>query len=70
MALQYRTREGDTVDLIAWRQYGRQDRQVVETLLEANPTLADFGPVIPPGTEVMLPEILVAAEVNGVRLWD
>ena len=70
MAQTYLTRDGDTVDLIAWRYYGRQDGQVVEQVLDANRGLADHGPVLPPGLSVLLPDIPEPEQVQGVRLWD
>ena len=70
MALKYRTREGDTADLIAWRHYGRQDGQLVEMLVDANPGLADLGPVLPAGVQVLLPDFKEPEQVKGVRLWD
>lgn len=67
--LVYVTREGDTADWIAWRHYGRVDS--VDAILEANPGLADYGPVLPAGVEVVLPEVeQPSTTVRGVRLWD
>lgn len=65
----YIVREGDTVDLIAWRFYGRQDSRVVEQVLDANPHLADHGPLLPGGLSITLPDIATPGEVTGVRLW-
>lgn len=70
MALKYRTREGDTADLIAWKHYGRQDGQLVEMLVDANPGLADRGPVLPAGILITLPDFQLPEQVKGVRLWD
>lgn len=67
---QYIASEGDTVDLIAWRIYGTQEARVVERLLEANPGLADYGPQLPAGTLLTIPELDTAAEQTGTRLWD
>lgn len=65
-----RAQQGDTVDAICWRHYGRT-AGVVEQVLEANPGLADHGPVIPNGTLVTLPEAAVQAEQRQmVNLWD
>lgn len=62
--------QGDTVDAICWRYYGRT-AGVVEQVLDANPGLADLGPVIPHGTQVLLPEQVVRAEQRQmVNLWD
>ncbi|HDR9048577.1 TPA: tail protein X [Burkholderia vietnamiensis] len=63
-------RQGDTVDLICWRYYGRTDG-TVEAVLEANAGLADFGVVIPMGTIVYLPDIqTVARTAPLVQLFD
>lgn len=70
MTIKYISREGDTVDLIAWRYYGRQDARVVEQLLAANPHLAGHGPVLPGGAELVLPEIQASTQSQGLRLWD
>jgi phage tail protein X len=70
VSVRYRTREGDTADLIAWRVYGRQDDGVVEALIDANPGLADYGPVLPEGLAVELPEISTAPVTASVRLWS
>jgi phage tail protein X len=68
---QYRTKEGDTVDLIAWTFYGRQDNRIVEQVLEANYGLAEYGPELPAGLLVNLPELAVDEEqAGGVKLWD
>lgn len=70
MALQYRTSEGDVVDQVAWRHYGRTDGRVVEKVLAANPGLADQGPVLPAGVTIVLPDLPEPEQVDGVRLWD
>ena len=65
-----RAQQGDTVDAICWRHYGRT-AGVVEQVLDANPGLADLGPVIPHGTLVQLPEQAVRAKQRQmVNLWD
>jgi phage tail protein X len=66
----YLTSDGDTADLIAWKYYGTTAGDVVTKLLDANGGLADFGPVLPAGVTVTLPEIDVAAKKPGVKLWD
>lgn len=67
--LYYRSKDGDTVDRIAWQHYGRQNERVVERVLDANPGLADHGPVLPEGVRVALPEIAQEQETGSVRLW-
>lgn len=66
---QYRTKEGDTVDLICWHIYGATSG-VVEQVYNANPGLAALGPVLPVGTLVNLPEVgLQASTVDQVGVW-
>lgn len=67
---QYRTSDGDTADYIAWKFYGTQDGQVVERLVDANPGLADIGPLLPAGMVIELPELETVGVTQGVKLWD
>ncbi len=70
MAEQKRTQQNDTVDALCWRHYGRT-AGVVEAVLDANPGLAEKGPVLPSGLLVTLPELQAAApESQMVNLWD
>lgn len=63
-------RQGDTVDALCWRYYGRTDG-TVEAVLEANAGLADYGVVIPMGTVVFLPDIAtVESTAPLVQLFD
>ncbi|HEP9772288.1 TPA: tail protein X [Pseudomonas aeruginosa] len=42
-----------------------------EAVLEANHGLADYGPTLPPGLKVTMPDIPTAApERQIVNLWD
>lgn len=66
----YITREADTVDFVCWRYYGSTANRVVETVFEANPGLADYGPELPAGVTITLPEIAAPAKTTGVKLWD
>lgn len=62
--------QNDTVDAICWREYGRSSG-VVEAVLEANPKLAEYGVLIPMGTQVILPEILTPTQTKQtIQLWD
>lgn len=69
MASTYRTRDGDMLDDICWRQYGLQSG-AVELVLEANPGLADLGPVFSSGVLIELPDIAPPVQAGPVRLWD
>lgn len=62
--------QGETVDAICWRIYGRTVG-VTEAVLDANPGLADLGITLPHGTPVQLPEVAPQAEQRQmVNLWD
>ncbi|MBK1725710.1 tail protein X [Halorhodospira neutriphila] len=70
MSTEVRAAQGDTVDLLAWRHYGRT-AGAVEAVLEANPGLADLGPVLPMGTRVIMPDLAPARPEDGrVQLWE
>lgn len=70
MAVIVRTHQNDTVDALCWRHYGRT-AGVTEAVLEANPGLADHGPVLPQGLSVQMPETQTAApQRQMVNLWD
>lgn len=65
-----RSVQGDTVDALVWRNYGRTTG-LVERVLAANPGLADLGAVLPNGTLVNLPDAAPQAEqTQMVNLWD
>ena len=62
--------EGETVDLLVWRVFGRLDGLLVEQTLDLNAGLAAAGPVLPAGRVVLLPPDPVPSEQPLVRLWD
>lgn len=71
MPLNYKTRDGDVVDNIAWQHYGVEDPVVLRTVYEANPGLADAGAVLPHGLTIVLPDIVQPSNVTaGVTLWS
>lgn len=61
--------QGDTLDAICARYYGRT-AGVVEPVLKANPGLAEWGVVLPHGTAVDMPEVDSAPRKESVNLWD
>lgn len=69
MARNYRTKDGDTVDWICWRAYGRLGAGMVERVLAANPGLAELGPLLPAGHLIRLPDEPSPAIERRVRLW-
>lgn len=69
MATTVRAEQGDTLDAICWRHYGRT-AGVVEQVIDANPGLAELGPILPHGTAVQLPDITTQQQRKTVQLWD
>lgn len=63
----YLTGQDEVLDAIVWRHYGRAD--VIVAVLDANPGLADLGPVLPTRTAIELPDIPAPAVRPTVRLW-
>jgi phage tail protein X len=69
----YITKDGDMVDRICFRMYGRT-ADVTEAVLAANPGLAERGPVLDAGVAIILPDFGTPqkqpVEIETVRLWD
>ena len=68
--MEYLTRQNDLLDDVVFRYYGDTDRRIVEDVLEANRGLADYGPELPDGLTITLPERAPAAAETLTRLWD
>ena len=66
----YITRENDMLDRVAWKHYGSTENSVVESVLLANPNLADYGPILPENLTIILPDIPTPEKRPGIRLWD
>lgn len=70
MSITVRAMQGDTVDLICLRHYGRT-AGVTERVLFENTGLADLGAILPMGTEVKLPKEPDEVRASApVQLWD
>ena len=69
MIRRFTTRQGDVLDQIALRAYGRTG-EATEALLAANPHLAGLPARLPAGVEVVLPELAETVTKPTVRLWD
>ncbi|EYU13239.1 phage tail protein [Photorhabdus luminescens] len=61
--------QNDTVDALCWRHYGRT-QSMTEQVLLVNPGLAEYGVILPHGTEVEMPEIMTATTKPILQLWD
>ncbi|NRO99456.1 phage tail protein [Paraburkholderia sp. NMBU_R16] len=65
-----RALQGDTVDSLCWRYYGRTNG-TVEAVLEANAGLANFGAILPVGTPVHLPALETVTDTKPLlQLFD
>jgi len=70
--MEVRALQGETVDGLCWRVLGRT-RGVVETVLDLNRDLAQYGPILPHGLLVELPDEVPQAAQSGaerLQLWD
>ncbi|MGN6421965.1 MAG: tail protein X [Asticcacaulis sp.] len=64
-------RQGDTLDLLVWRELGATEG-LVEQALELNRGLADAGAILTEGQVVILPLVLTAPTPTTelVQLWS
>ena len=70
MPIAIHANQNETVDALCWRYYGRT-AGVTEAALEANPGLADHGPILPQGLVVNMPEAQASVpQRQMVNLWD
>jgi phage tail protein X len=53
----YQSKAGDLIDDIAFRYYGKTSGGEVEAIYAANNHLADYGPELPAGLVIVLPEV-------------
>ena len=68
MTFTYTTKEGDMVDLVCAKYYGSTSGGQVEAVLAANPGLADYGPILPSGVQIVLPDI-TPQPATITRIW-
>jgi phage tail protein X len=64
----YLTREGDILDDLCFRIYGKQDAGQVEAVLLANPNLSEVALELPAQTVITFPDLTTEAKAT-VRLW-
>ncbi len=69
--MNYRTRDKDMLDKICYDYYGQTSHRIVEMVLEANPSLADYGTIFPAGLSIKLPDLEPQQNFSSsVKLWD
>ena len=67
---QYSTKDGDTLDEVAYRYYGNTNNKVVENIIEANFGITGYPAILPAGVLIELPEVTQSNEKQKVKLWD
>ena len=66
-----RAQQHDTIALICWRHYGTTQGGLVEQVLNANPEVTIDGPIVPMGTQVVLPDRVTTTSTHPLtQLWD
>lgn len=63
---------GDKLDLLLWRDAGLGPAEI-SRVCDANPGLADLGPILPLGTVVTVPATADARATRAlplIQLWD
>ena len=69
MATTYITKTGDMLDEIAKTYYGTLAGRIVEQVLDANTGLAEYGPILPHGVSINLPDIKPSSSNEEIMLW-
>ena len=70
MPATYTTRENDVLDEIVWRYYGSQDNRLLEFVLDANRGLADYGPQLPTGLTITMPDAPTPEPTKSLQLFS
>jgi phage tail protein X len=68
--MQVTTTEGDMVDAIALRAYGRRDGTTTALVLQANPALCTQPVRLPAGLVITIPPQPATMTDRRVKLWD
>lgn len=65
-----RSRDGDSVSLLIWLALKVDDDNTEEALYKLNPGLEEYGPILPAGIEIVLPELSTPEPAKVVNVWD
>lgn len=68
--MQVRSIAGDTVCGILYRYLGRDDDEIERAFYTVNPGIAAYGPTLPVGIVVTIPEIKPQPVTKVIKLWD
>ena len=69
MSQLYITQQFDELDAICYRYYGRT-QGTVESVMVANPNLAEMMPIFPGGLTILLPDLQQPESTTTLRIWD
>lgn len=64
----YTTKDGDVLDDICYIYYGHLTG-TVEKVMQVNCRLSQYGPILPAGIKIVLPEIKIKSSKDIVRMW-
>lgn len=64
----YTTKDGDMLDRICYKYYGSES--AVIDVMEANPGLAELGPIFDAGVVIILPDRATPEADEGINIWD
>lgn len=65
----YQTVQDDRLDRICHHWYGQVQGQV-EAVLQANPRLADYPALLPPGILIAMPQVRQIQQPVPARVWE
>lgn len=66
----YIAKDGETLDYICWKYYGKTNG-IVEQVLKANRHLAELPAILKAGTQINLPDIEDKKQSNNkIKLWQ
>lgn len=65
----YTTKDGETLDYICWKYYGKT-LGVVEKVLVANRNLSEYDAVLPAGVKIELPVLEDDKSSKKIKLWQ
>ncbi len=66
----YKTKDGETLDFICWKYYGKTEG-IVEQVLKVNRHLAELPPILKANIQINLPVIEVKKQSNKkIKLWQ
>lgn len=68
--MKVRSIAGDTVGMILFRYLGRDDDEIERAFFENNSGVAAYGPTLPAGVVVIIPEPPAVPVKKVVNVWD